>query len=156
MKEPDSKCYRHAVRYLTRYPKTEQELKIYLLEKGYLQHEIDLAMEYLKFKKYIDDEQFVELYFNSEVVRKWRPIYVAKNKLRQKWVDERLVSAYISEHENEIESGIHQKIRKEINQYKARGVDGFDIIQKIMRKGYKLDDIKTVIQKNAEKSNGDC
>ncbi len=42
--------------------------------------------------------------------------------------------------------GIHEKIKKEIKAYKKKNIDGFDIIQKLMRKGYKLDDIKRVIE----------
>ncbi len=145
MQEPQSKCYIQAIRYLSRYPKTEKELSIYLLQKWYLQDEIDNAMDFLKFKRYIDDAQFVELYFNSEVIKKWRPLYVATNKLYQKGVDKSLVDQFIQEHKEEIEEGIHNKIRKFITQYKNKWVDGFDVIQKIMNKWYKLDDIKAVI-----------
>jgi len=42
--------------------------------------------------------------------------------------------------------GKKRKIRKDIATYKRRDVNGFDIIQKLMRKGYKLDDIKSVIK----------
>ena len=41
-------------------------------------------------------------------------------------------------------------IQKEINQYKKKGVDGFEIIQKLMRKGYRLADIKKVVKARAE------
>ena len=34
----------------------------------------------------------------------------------------------------------------EISKYKKKGVEGFDIIQKLMRKGYKLGDISTVLK----------
>ena len=43
-----------------------------------------------------------------------------------------------------------QGIEKEIWQYKKRGVDGFEIIQKLMRKGYRLADIKKVIKERGE------
>lgn len=148
MKEVDSKCYYQAVKYISRYPKTEKELTIYLLEKWYLQDEIDQAMEYLKYKTYVNDENFVDMYFHSEVISKWRPLYVATNKLHQKWIDKSLITAFIEEHEAEIQEWIYNKIHKIIAQYKSRWVEWFDIIQKIMAKWYKLDDIKAVINKN--------
>jgi SOS response regulatory protein OraA/RecX len=44
-----------------------------------------------------------------------------------------------------MQEGIEGRIKREIEQYKKRWVEWFDIIQKLMRKGYKLDDIKRVI-----------
>jgi SOS response regulatory protein OraA/RecX len=49
-------------------------------------------------------------------------------------------------YEGDMQEGIEGRIKKEIEWYKKRWVDGFDIIQKLMRKGYKLDDIKRVIE----------
>ncbi|MEI7558566.1 MAG: MerR family transcriptional regulator [bacterium] len=52
----------------------------------------------------------------------------------------------MKKYEQEMGEGTLQKIKKEIQAYKRRDVDGFDIIQKLMRKGYTLDDIKKVIE----------
>ena len=46
----------------------------------------------------------------------------------------------------DITEGIQQRIAKEIQLYKKKWVDGFEIIQKLMRKGYRLADIKSVIK----------
>jgi len=40
----------------------------------------------------------------------------------------------LRKYENEMGEGIHDKIKKEIAAYKKKDVDGFDIIQKLMRK----------------------
>jgi len=180
MKEPHSKCYFHALKYLSRYPKTEKELRAYLLQKWYSEHDTDRAMEHLKFKKYVDDAQFVELYVQSEAIRKGKPLYAVTQKLIQKGVDPSLIDTFADAHQEEkplyavtqkliqkgvdpslidtfadahqedIQYGTHEKIRKEIAQYKRKWVDGFEFIQKIMRKGYKLDDIKKVIYEDKE------
>ncbi|NOZ43609.1 MAG: regulatory protein RecX [bacterium] len=134
MQEPQTKCYFHALKYISRYPKTEKELRIYLLEKGYSQKDIDSSLDFLKFRGYIDDENFVDMYFSSEVIKKGRPVYVAKNKLRQKGIDKNIISSFVQEHEEEIQEGLYQKIAKIIEQYKKKDIDGFEIIQKIMRK----------------------
>jgi hypothetical protein len=56
------------------------------------------------------------------------------------------VREILKKYEEEMWQGVHQKIKKEIAAYKKKDVDGFDIIQKLMRKWYKLDDIKKVIE----------
>jgi hypothetical protein len=45
----------------------------------------------------------------------------------------------------DISEGIASGIQKDIASYKKKGVEGFDIIQKLMRKGYRLQDIKDVL-----------
>jgi hypothetical protein len=45
-----------------------------------------------------------------------------------------------------MQEGVEAKIKRDIQQYKKRWIEGFDIIQKLLRKWYKLDDIKRVIE----------
>jgi hypothetical protein len=52
----------------------------------------------------------------------------------------------LKEYENDVAIGIAKKIRKQIDSYKNKGVEWFDIIHKLMRKWYNLDDIKAVIE----------
>lgn len=141
-----SDCCQYALKYISRYPKTEKELKIKLQQKGYNSEEINYTMEYLKWKKFADDRVFTESYIRSELVNKWKPIIVVRNKLFQKWVEKNLINEILKEYEEDIFAGIFQKIQKEIESYKKKWVDWFDIIQKLMRKGYKLDDISAVIK----------
>ncbi len=147
-----SDCCQYALKYISRYPKTEKELKVKLQQKWYNSDEINYTMEYLKGKKFADDRVFVESYIRSELVNKWKPIIVVRNKLYQKWVDKNLINEVIKEYQEDVVSGILQKIEKEIDAYKKRGVEWFDIIHKLMRKGHNLDDIKKVIEtKNKSK-----
>jgi len=150
MHEPDNKCYSYALKYISRYPKTEQELKIKLLQKGFSEDNTDYAIKYLKSKNFVNDRQFVELYLQSEVVRKWKPLLAVQQKLYHKGIGKDLFQKVVSEFEEETNQGIHTRINKEIQKYKQKDIDGFDIIQRLMRKGYKLDDIKAVIERNAE------
>ncbi|HKL44267.1 MAG TPA: regulatory protein RecX [Candidatus Absconditabacterales bacterium] len=140
-----SDCCQYAIKYISRYPKTEKELRIKLQQKGYNEDEVRYTMDYLKKKGFADDKVFVESYIRSELVNKGKPIINVRNKLYHKGVDKSLVNEILEEYKSEIEKGIYKKIRKEIDAYKRKGVEGFDIIQKIMRKGYRLDDIKEVI-----------
>lgn len=140
-----SDCCQYAIKYISRYPKTEKELRIKLQQKWYNEDEVRYTMDYLKKKWFADDKVFVESYIRSELVNKWKPIINVRNKLYHKWVDKSLVNEILEEYKSEIEKWIYKKIRKEIDAYKRKGVEWFDIIQKIMRKWYRLDDIKEVI-----------
>jgi SOS response regulatory protein OraA/RecX len=103
-------------------------------------------MEYLKRKWFADDRIFIESYVRSELVNKGKPVINIRAKLHQKWADKDLVNEVLAEYEEDIAIGIAEKIRKQIDAYKKRDIEWFDIIQKLMRKWYHLDDIKAVIE----------
>ena len=105
-------------------------------------------MEKLKADNFVNDELFAESYINSEVIKKWRPLLVITQKLEQRWIDKSIISQLTHDLQEEIESWREKGIEREIAQYKKRGVDWFDIIQKLMRKWYRLWDINRVIKKN--------
>jgi regulatory protein len=139
--------YEYVMRYLEKYPKTEQELRIKLFQKGYNTEQIERTFVALRKQGRIDDKKYAEAYLNSQIANKGKPMYIIKQKLKQKGIQENMINEYIKKNEKDLQEGIYEKIRKDIKQYKQKGVEWFDIIQKLMKKGYKLDDIKSVIEK---------
>jgi len=139
-------CFDYALKYIYRFPKTEKELRIQLYTKGYSTSDVDRTINELKKKNYVNDEMFAESYIRSEVVNKGKPAIRIIQKLQQKGVQQDIVREVLRKYDEEMGQGVHQKIKKEIAAYKKRDIDGFDIIQKLMRKGYKLQDIKKVIE----------
>lgn len=127
-------CKDYALHYIHRYPKTEQELKVKLLTKHYNEDEVDATIAWLKQMKWVDDVQFTNLYFQSESVKKGKPPYLVKQKLLQKGVDKKIVEKVFGQLEEEIDEGIIQRIQKEVQKLKKKGLDGFDIITKISQK----------------------
>jgi len=146
IREPRWLCYEYALNYIYHYPKTESELKIKLLQKWYDEYDVDQSIAYLKTKWYVDDLNFTECYVNSEVVKKWKPLFLVKQKLFQKWVAKDIIAKITEKLKDDVSDGIATRIRKEIDAYKKKDVEGFDIIQKLIRKWYNLDDIKRVIK----------
>ena len=140
----------YAMTYLSRYPKTEQEMKVLLYTKWYNTDEIEYAMQVLKENNFINDEKFTESFFYSEVEKKGKPLFLIKKKLQQRGIPDDLLDRYVEENEESLQIGIEKGIEREIDTYKKKGIDGFDIIQKILRKGYRLQDIKTVIRRRQE------
>lgn len=145
-----SKCCQYALKYISLYPKTEKELKVKLQQKWYNEEEIWYTMVYLKKKWFADDRIFIESYVRSELVNKWKPIINVRSKLYQKWADKDLLDEVLIEYKDDIATGIAEKIRKQIDLYKKKGTEWFDIIHKLMRKWYNLDDIKEVIEKRKD------
>mgnify|MGYP003596807376 CR=1 FL=1 len=77
---------------------------------------------------------FAESYIRSEVINKGKPAIRIIQKLQQKGVPQDIVRDVLKEYEEDMNEGIYDKIKKEIQAYKRKDVDGFDIIQKLMRK----------------------
>ena len=143
-------CLDYALEYIYRYPKTEKELKIRLLEKHYSEEEVENTIQFLKSKWRLDDRKFAEAYIRSEIWKKWKPKIIVYKKLLQKWVDKDIVDEAFRQLGEEIEEGILQKIEKEIKKLKQKWKNWFDIIQILLRRWYHLSDIKKVLNKDSE------
>ena len=140
-------CIDYALRYISRFPKTEKELVIKLYQKWYGTVEVQKVIDDFKKKGYVDDQKFSESYLRSDVINKGKPLLTLTKKLQMKWVDKEIIKKIVVDFEEEIDEWIRTRIKKEIEAYKRKWVDWFDIIQKLMRKWYKLADIKYVIEK---------
>lgn len=140
-------CLDYAMDYIYRFPKTEKELKVQLTKKGYYEDDVEETMEELKRRWYVSDEMFAKLYIQSELVNKGKPSIVVVQKLLFKWVDKALVKDLMQQYEEQSQEGINERIKKEIDKLKKQGLEWVDIIHKLLRRGYKLDEIKTCLQK---------
>jgi Uncharacterized protein conserved in bacteria len=143
-------CYEYAMDVLSKYPKTEKELRIKMYQHGYDSQMVMKTLEKLKVENFLNDKMFAESYLNSEVMRKGKPLFLVQQKLTMKGIDPKIIAELSNQFSEDIQEGIENRIQKEINQYKKKGVDGFEIIQKLMRKGYRLADIKKVVKARAE------
>ena len=143
-------CYEYAIWVIGKYPKTEKELRIKMYQQWYDSEIVTRTLEKLKQDNFVNDELFAESYINSKVIRKGRPLLVITQKLEMRGVDKSIISKVVHDAWNDIDNWILQWIEKEIKQYKKKWVDGFDIIQKLMRKWYLLGDIKRVIKSKEE------
>ena len=146
-------CYEYAMDVLSKYPKTEKELRIKMYQHGYDSQMVMKTLEKLKVENFLNDKMFAESYLNSEVMRKGKPLFLVQQKLTMKGIDPKIIADLSNQFAEDIQEGIENRIQKEINQYKKKGVDGFEIIQKLMRKGYRLEDIKKVVKARAEEQN---
>ena len=141
-----STCLDYALKYISAYPKTEQELKTKLFTKKFNESDIDFAIEFLKKKWFLDDKQFARLYINSELIKKGKVPELVRQKLLQKWVDKEIIKEHFAKAEDEIQQWIYERIRKEIDKLKKKWLEWYDIVVKISQKGYKIADIKNALK----------
>lgn len=103
---------------------------------------MDYTIGELQKRWYIDDEMFAKLYIQSELVNKGKPSVIIIQKLIFKWVDKSIVKKLMTQFEAESTEWIHERIRKEIDKLKKQGNEWVEIIQKLLRRWYKLKEIK--------------
>ena len=136
----------YAIWYLSRYPKTEQEIRIILYKKWYNSEDVIHCLEVLKKNDFINDEKFTDSFLYSEVEKKGRPLFIIKQKLIQRGIDKWLLAKKISEQQDELIEWMRRAIRKELDIYKKKWVDWFDSTAKLIRRWYQLAHIKAVIK----------
>lgn len=138
-------CYEYALNYMYRIPKSEEELKIYLLKKWFSQEKVTNTIDILKKDWYVDDKNVVKKYISSEVIQKWRPLKDIKSKLKKRWIKNDIINNFIDKNKDSINKGMKNKIREEIKYQKEKWLDGFTILKNINEKWYPLYLIKQVV-----------
>ena len=77
---------------------------------------------------------FAENYIRSDVVKKGKPALLLRMKLESKGIPRDILDEAFAKYSDDMQEGIEDKIKREIQGQKKRGVEGFDIIQKLMKK----------------------
>jgi len=63
---------------------------------------------------------FTEMYIRSDVVKKGKPSLALRKKLEMKGIDKAILNDVFNENQVEMQEGIEQRIKKEIEQYKKK------------------------------------
>ena len=85
-------CYEYAMDVLSKYPKTEKELRIKMYQHGYDSQMVIKTLEKLKVENFLNDKMFAESYLNSEVMRKGKPLLLIQQKLTMKGIDPKIIA----------------------------------------------------------------
>lgn len=143
-----SSCKEYAVRLISAVPKTHKQLKWKLLMKWYQESEVDEVIQRLDDKWYINDHTFARLYMQSEVCKKWKPVFQIRQKLLEKWIDKQIIWQVLAELDTDLDDWIVSKIQSEIQKMKKKWIEWFEIINKIYKKWYRIDQIKQAMWQN--------
>lgn len=139
----------YALRYLQRQPKTSQEVRLKLFEKGVDEEKIDATIVTLGEMWLVDDRVFTEMYLSSEVMRKGKAVYLIRQKLMQRGIAKDIIDELIQQYEKDITKGMQDAIIAFVQKNKEKW-DVLDMMQKLQRKGYSYDTIKQALEHIAE------
>ena len=146
--EIEEKLHDKVLRLISRFPKTEKELKDYILKKGYSKEISQKEINRLKEYDLIDDDNYVENYVKSN--RKYS-IRMLKNKLYKKGVPGKIIEKHLSVEDIQKKE---LKILKKLAKKKFKRVDTLGekeqkekVFAYLARKGFNFDDINKIVKK---------
>ncbi len=132
------------VKYMGTRLRTEKQLKDYLKGKGYAEATVDYCMEKLKEYNFINDEQYITSYIETNKRRKGKTLL--KQELKQKGIKDSLIEDSFNDFETEEET-----IELLANKYLKNKEKNKDTFQKVYRhlfsKGFESEQILRVIKR---------
>ncbi len=133
------------LKYILYKKRTEQEVRTKFC-KTMKEELLDDIIEYLKEAKYINDKDYIERTINNFKALKNLSIKELKYKLLSKGANKDDIEDYIYENKEDLEEYEQKSIDNII--YKKQGaMESEEIIQYLLKKGYKSENIKKVIEK---------
>ncbi len=128
-------------------PKSEFEIKQKLLEKGFLEYEIDLVVKELIRQSLIDDGKFVRFFLESQKAKPYGT-FILKQKLYQKGIDREIIEEELEKFfkENNLSQLAAQLVKNRF--YKYENLKKQEQLEKIYRylngRGFRSDVIENV------------
>lgn len=105
--EDEEHAYNYALFLLNLRLRTEGEMREKMLARGYIPKVIDSVMERLKGDKYVNDENYADIFLNNMILYKQYGYFHMKKKLILKKLPNELI-------ENKLEELVDEKTEKEI------------------------------------------
>ncbi|MBP3832067.1 MAG: RecX family transcriptional regulator [Clostridia bacterium] len=128
------------MKYIVFKKRTEQEVRTKfanLIEPNMLED----IIEYLKEAQYLNDKEYIEKTINNFKILKNLSLKEVKYKLLAKGLNKDDIEDYFYEHKEELNE-YEQKSAKNIFYKKQRDMEQDEIKQYLLKKGYKLENIK--------------
>ncbi len=137
-----------ALKLLEHMDRTEQQLREKLLAAGFGQEAVGQAMDYVKSFGYLDDERYVRNYIESRQTHKSR-FQIVKELKFCKGVPSGLIEKVCAELGPADELGLIRKelLKKHFNPEDCEGKQRQKIIASLLRKGFKMEDIRAAMAK---------
>lgn len=149
----DTKLFTKALRFLTRRPRTEHEVRFFLKKQHASKEQIEFIISDLKKRRFIDDEAFAQQWIEARMRLKPKGWRVLKMELMQKGISEEVIQNYelrIKNHELDIPNEkalIDELVKKKITALKSKSRE--EIYRKLggflMRRGFSFEDSKRAI-----------
>jgi regulatory protein len=144
-----SKSYNFAIHYLALRPRSSHEVNEYLVyRKGFTQEDSDYTIQRLTNEKYINDQDFAEMWVRNRMLLSPKSERVLRLELVKKGVDKQLIDeALLSLSDQDKLDSIIEVINKKLRQEKFR--DKQKLTESLSRQGYNYSLIKKAFEELA-------
>ncbi|MGJ3240380.1 MAG: regulatory protein RecX [Anaerolineae bacterium] len=136
-----------AVNLLSYRPRSTEEIRRKLSQKGYEEPVIDVAIERMTARNYLDDEAFARFWIESRNRGKPRGKRALRYELRNKGISDTIIRRLLDDMVDE-QSGAYQAAQKRIA--RLRGATEYEFKQKIgaflQRRGFNYDAINQALE----------
>ena len=95
LSEEEISVYNYGISVLSRYFKSEYELRLKMKNKGFNPQLIDNAISILKEHKYLDDERYCEMFINDKINISKHGVRKIKEALYHKGIDKEIIEEKI-------------------------------------------------------------
>lgn len=141
----DDKLYGNTLRYLSIRPRSEWEVKTYLLKKQASPALVDSILNKLSKDGYINDVSFAEAWVSSRRLL----LPTSKRKLQQELRLKRVSDEVIGQVLAGDETDERQLLRELAHKKRARYSDEMKLMQYLVRQGFSYEDVKAVVREDA-------
>lgn len=128
------------MKYIVFKKRTEQEVRT-KFANSIEENMLEDIIEYLKEAQYLNDKEYIEKTINNFKILKNLSLKEVKYKLLAKGINKNDIEDYFYEHKEELNE-YEQKSAKNIFYKKQREMEQDEIKQYLLKKGYKLENIK--------------
>lgn len=142
------KAYDQSLNLIMRRPRSEWEIRSYLMQKKLSEHNIEKAIKKLKERGYIDDLDFAKRWIENRRLLKSTSKRKLTLELRQKRVSDENVSIAMNEDLEEDKEVLRTLIEKKRRQSRYR--DNQKLMAYLSRQGFSYDDIKSALEEAQE------
>jgi len=135
-----------AVNYILYKPRTEREVYKKLLDLEYEEEIVRDVVDALVELGYINDEEYVKKFIENQKKTRKLSINMIKLKLKNKGIDEALISKYIRETDLQDFDSIYRFLQKKKYSCDLEPKTQEKILAAGVRQGFRLGDIRQVIR----------
>ena len=137
------KGYDRALNLIMRRPRSEWELRDYLKRKEYQAEFIELILNKLTKRGFVNDADFARRWVESRRLLKSSSKLRLKQELRQKRIPDEIIQITLENDETDEKTVLRSLIQRKRTQTKYQ--DDLKLMQYLVRQGYNYGDIKSVL-----------
>lgn len=150
MEEDKAKAYNYAISVLSRSPKSEKELRLKIIQKGYALELVNVIIDKLKANKYIDDDDYSDRFIHDKInISKY-----GKRKIKEALYNKGIDRSIIEEKLNLISTDDERDRAYTLGEKKLKNLSDVENAKKyvkvsnfLINKGFEYETVRKVVSK---------